>query len=390
MPLRPAILLAALLAAAPLAAQPAAKAIVPAIPSAEDVPIALLVDLSSGQTLFAREEERRFMPASVTKVMTTYVAFDRMAKGKLFREQMTAMRPETFKKWGRLGSTMYLAENAPVSVEALVHGVTTVSANDGAVVLGEAGLGSIEAWVAEMNRTARAIGMRDSHFGTPNGWMDEGQTWVTARDLVTLASAMIQRYPAYYKHFVGARGFAYNGIAQRNHDPITGVVAGADGIKTGFTNQAGYGFLGSAQRGGRRLVMVVATSPTGRQRNDAARALMEWGFQNFDSRFLFPVGSKLADVRVQNGGLRHVDAVAPRPIRIAMPLGRQPKVTLQVHYDGPVQAPIQQGERIAELAVFFDGKQVSTLPLVAKRSVASATQLQRMFNGLAGWMPWNW
>lgn len=376
----------AALFAAPTAAAP--RVIVPAIPSAEDAPIALLVDVSSGQTLYAREPDRRFMPASVTKVMTTYLAFERMAQGKLFPEQVTAMRPESFKQWGRLGSTMYLAENAPVTIDALLHGVTTVSANDGAVVLGEAALGSLPAWVAEMNRTARTLGMRDSHFGTPNGWMDHGHTWVTAHDLVTLATAMIQRYPNYYKHFVGARAFSYNGIAQRNHDPITGVVPGADGIKTGFTNQAGYGFLGSAQRDGRRLVMVVATSPTGRQRNKASQAFIEWGFRAFDSRELFPTGAKLISVKVQNGGFRRVDAVAPRPIRIALPHGRPSRVSLKVRYEGPLHAPIAKGEAIAELAIILNGKQVSTLPLVAARSVSSATQLQRMFNGIAGWIPW--
>lgn len=386
MPFR-ALTVVALVASAPLAA---AAPVVPAVPSAEDAPIALLVDLSSGQTLFAREADRRFMPASVTKVMTTYVAFERMAQGKLFQAQVTAMRPETFRQWGRLGSTMYLSENAPVTVDALLHGVTTVSANDGAVVLGEAALGSAPAWVAEMNRTARRLGMRDSHFGTPNGWMDEGHTWTTARDLVTLATALVQRYPDHYRHFVGAQAFSFNGIAQRNHDPITGVVPGADGIKSGFTNQAGYGFLGSAERDGRRLVMVVATSPTGRQRNNAARAFMEWGFRAFDSRILFPSGSTLAEVKVQNGGLRHIDAIAPRPIRLALPGGVRPRVTLKVRYEGPLRAPIRKGDQIAELAIFFDGEQVSTLPLVAKRSVASATPLQRIFNGMAGWMPWNW
>lgn len=382
------LLAAALLPGQPAGAAAAPQRAAPAVPSAEDAPIALLVDLSSGQTLFEREADRRFMPASITKAMTTYVAFERMAQGKLFPQQVTAMRPETFKRWHGVGSTMYLAENAPVTIAALLHGVTTVSANDGAVVLAEAALGSLDAWVAEMNRTARALGMRDSHFGTANGWMDEGRTFTTARDLVTLASAMLQRYPMLYRQYVGAQTMSYNGIAQRNHDPITGVVPGADGIKSGFTNQAGYGFLGSAQRGGRRLVMVVAGSPTGRQRNEAARAFMEWGFQAFESKILFPMGMRLATVKVQNGGLRHVDAVAPRPIRLALPRGARPEVTLKVRYEGPVRAPITQGQRIAELAIFFDGRQVSALPLVAKHSVASASQLQRVFNGIAGWMPW--
>ena len=382
-----AVLLSLAAAAGPASA--AVPAIAPAVPSDEDAPIALLVDISSGQTLFARDEDRRFMPASITKAMTTYLAFELMGRGKLFPQQVTAMRPETFRLWHGVGSTMYLAENAPVTIDALVHGVTTVSANDGAVVLGEAASGSMAAWTAEMNRAAKALGMRDSHFSTANGWMDEGRTFVTARDLVTLATAMIQRYPDYYKHYVGAHSLSYNGIAQRNHDPITGVVPGADGIKTGFTNQAGYGFLGSAQRGGRRLVLVIATSPTGRQRNDAARALMEWGFQAFDSKIMFPVGTRLASARVQNGGLRRVDLVAPRPIRLAMPRGQKPKVTLKVRYDGPIRAPIVKNQEVARLMIFFDGRQVSSLPLVARRSIASASQLQRVFNGIAGWMPWS-
>lgn len=367
----------------------AAAPIVPGVPSADDAPIALLIDVSSGQTLYAREADRRFMPASLTKVMTTFLAFEKIGQGRLFPQQITAMRPETFRQWHAVGSTMYLAENRPVSIEELLHGVTTVSANDGAVVLAEAALGSLPAWTAAMNQSAQALGMHDSHFGTPNGWMDEGRTFTTARDLATLGAAMITRHPELYRHFVGARSLSYNGIAQRNHDPITGVIPGADGIKTGFTNQAGYGFLGSAQRGGRRLVMVVAASPTGRQRNAGAKAFIEWGFQAFDSRILFPVGAELASAKVQNGGLRRVGAVAPRPIRLAMPKGETPRVTLKVRYDGPLQAPIRQGETIAQLAIFLDGRQVSTLPLVADRSVASASQLQRVFNGIAAWMPWN-
>ncbi len=372
-------------AAAAVAAGPPVR---PAVPSATDAPIALLVDVSSGQTLFAREADRRFLPASITKVMTTYVAFERMAQGKLFPQQVTAMRPETFRQWGRVGSTMYLSENQPVTIDALLHGVTTVSANDGAAVLGEAAAGSLPAWITQMNRAARALGMRDSHFGSPNGWMDGGKTWTTARDLVRLADAMIRRHPGQYRHFVGAQSLSYNGIAQRNHDPISGVVAGADGIKTGFTNQAGYGFLGSAQRGRRRLVMVVAGSPTGRQRNNAARALIEWGFQAFESKVLFPVGATLARARVQRGGLRHVDLVAPRPIRLALPRGHRPKVALKVRYEGPLRAPIVENQEVAQLLISFDGRPVGSVPLVARTSVASATPIQRVFNGLAGWLPW--
>lgn len=360
----------------------------PAVPSAEEAPIALLVDVSSGQTLFARDPDRRFMPASITKAMTTFVAFERLQQGRLSRNQITAMRPATFAKWGGVGSTMYLGANMAVSIEDLLHGVTTVSANDGAVVLAEAALGSVEAWVAEMNRTARALGMRDSHFGTPNGWMDDGATFTTARDLVTLGTAMVTRYPGYYRHFVGAQTFGFNGIIQRNHDPVSGVVPGADGIKTGFTNQAGYGFLGSAERDGRRLMMVVATAPTGKARNTAARALLEWGFSAFDSRLVFPPDTVIGEVRVQNGGTRRLGLVAQHSVRVAMPRGQRPKVTMRISYLGPVRAPIRKGEPIAQLEISLDGRQVSSLPLVAASSVARATTLQRLSNGIAGWLPW--
>ena len=369
-----------------LSASAAIPSAVPAPPNEEDAPIALLVDLSSGQTLFAREENRRFMPASITKVMTTFLAFEWLSQGKLFREQVTAMRPETFREWQAVGSTMYLAENAPVTIDQLIHGITTVSANDGAVVLAEAAAGSVPAWLAAMNRKAQEIGMADSHYGTPNGWMDGGHTFVTARDLATLASAMITRHPEYYRHFVGVRRLTYNGIQQVNHDPISGKVPGADGIKTGFTNQAGYGFLGSAERNGRRLVMVVAASPTGRQRNQAATAFIEWGFQAFESHPLFKKGETIGNAEVQNGGLSNVGLVTRSPIRVALRKGGGGRPKLKIQYEGPLQAPIAKGEHVADLVISIDGRQVSSLPLVTDRAVAVATPIQRVFNGIRSWL----
>ena len=369
------------------AANAARTTITPAIPSAQDAPIALLIDLSSGQTLFARDIDRRFMPASMTKVMTVFTAFEWMHRGKLFPQQVITVAPEVFDKWHGVGSTMFLPKDARVTVDQLLHGITTVSANDGAAALAHGAAGSIAKWVAAMNREARSIGMTNSHYGTPNGWMDQGGTFVTARDLATLATAMIERYPELYRRYFGARTLTYNGITQRNHDPITGVVPGADGIKTGFTNQAGYGFLGSAQRNGQRLVMVVATSPTGRQRNKAAREFMEWGFDAFDSRLLFGANTQIAKAKVQNGGLSRVKLVSPRPIRVDVPKGTHPEVGLKVRYFGPLRAPIAQGEHVADLIVSIDGKEVSTRPLVSDRAIGTATIVQRIFNGFARWLP---
>ncbi len=359
----------------------------PAIPSAEDAPIAYMVDLASGQVLYARDADRRFMPASITKVMTTFLAFEWMEEGRLFPQQVFSVRPDTFQKWNRVGSTMFLPHDARVSVDDLVHGVTTVSANDGAVVLAEGAAGSVEDWLTAMNAKALDIGMHDSHFATPNGWMDQGQTFTTANDLVTLGRAMISRHPSKYHHFVGATQFEYNGIRQQNHDPIAGVVPGADGIKTGFTNQSGFGFLGSAERNGRRLVMVVAGSPTGRARNASAKRFIEWGFSGFETHHLFRRGARIATARVQGGGVGRVGLRAHGPVQFSIPRGIDPTMTLTVRYAGPLRAPIKVGEEVAELVVAVDGMPEHRVPLVAETEVFEATLLQRVFNGIGGWLP---
>ena len=376
--------LAALGLAAPLAAKTTPVA---AIPSVEDAPIAYMMDASTGQVLFQREVDRRFMPASITKVMTTFLAFEWMEEGRLFPQQVFSVRPETFKAWHRKGSNMFLPADARPTVDDLLHGITTVSANDGAIVLAEGAAGTVEDWVAAMNAKAREIGMSNSHYGNPNGWMDEGRTYVTARDLGTLARAMITRHPSKYRHFVGAKTYSYNGIEQRNHDPISGVVPGADGIKTGFTNQAGYGFLGSAERNGRRLIMVVAGSPTGRGRNKAAREFIEWGFDAFDSRTLFPAGAEIAEARVQEGASGTVGlAMAGGPLRIWVPKGTAPSVALDLRYEGPLQAPIRKGEEVAELVITITGMPDVRVPLVAQEAVDKATPVQRVVNALRGWL----
>ena len=348
-----------------------------------EVPIALMVDLSSGQTLYSREPDRRFMPASITKVMTAFTAFELIDAGKLKPEQLILVDDQTWTDWHGVGSTMFLELHQRVSVDALLHGVTTVSANDGAAVLGNGIAGSLPKWTAMMNAKAREIGMRDSHFGTPNGWMDEGRTFVTARDLATLASAMITRHPELYARYFGHRRLKFNGFEQRNHDPVTGVVLGADGIKTGFTNQAGYGFLGSAARDGRRLVMVLAGAPSSRVQHQASREFLEWGFQAFSGAPLFERGSTVGEARVQGGAERWVPLAAPISLGYDLPAGQTGKVKLAIHYEGPLRAPIKKGEQVAELEIAAEGMRPARVPLMAAEAVPVANGLQRLVNGVA-------
>jgi D-alanyl-D-alanine carboxypeptidase (penicillin-binding protein 5/6) len=353
-------------------------------PPPAEVPIALMVDLSSGQTLYSREPDRRFMPASITKVMTAFTAFELIDAGKVKPEQLLLVDDRTWTDWHGVGSTMFLALHQRVTVDALLHGVTTVSANDGAAVLGEGLAGSLPNWTAMMNAKAREIGMRDSHFGTPNGWMDEGRTFVTARDLATLASAMITRHSDLYARYFGRRSLRFNGFEQRNHDPVTGVVLGADGIKTGFTNQAGYGFVGSAARDGRRLVMVIGGAPSSRIQHQASREFLEWGFQAFTGSPLFPKGAIVGDAKVQGGAQRYVALKAPIEVGYDLPKGQTGNVRLAIRYEGPLRAPIAKGEQVAVLEIAADGMRPSHVPLMAAEAVPVANGAQRLVNGVAG------
>lgn len=349
-----------------------------------EIPVALLVDLSSGQTLYSREPDRRFVPASVTKVMTLYTAFDLIKRGKLSLDQEATFDQDLADKWQGVGSSLLLKEGDRVTVAELLMGIATVSANDGAVTLAKAGAGSVENWVALMNENAAKLGMHDSHFGRPNGYMDEGRTYVTAHDLVLLADAMTRRFPDLYKRFIGHHGLTYNGITQNNHDPDIGVVPGADGIKTGYTEQAGYTYLGSAVRDGRRLVEVIGGSPSWQIRNQTARRLIEWGFDNFTSRELLPADTRVGTARVQNGAASSVPLLTETDVFANLPKGENGNARLSLRYRGPIEAPVRQGDEVATLRISIPGQQPHDVALVAGEAVARANAWQRLRNGLEG------
>ncbi|HSF11466.1 MAG TPA: D-alanyl-D-alanine carboxypeptidase, partial [Erythrobacter sp.] len=266
----------------------------------------------------------------------------------------------------------------------LLLGIANVSANDGAAVLAAGQAGSLAAWTAEMNRTALALGMRGSHFGTPNGWPDEGRTFTTARDLVTLARAMIARHPDKFGYYVGRLGFDYKGIAQINHDPMIGRVAGADGIKTGFTNEAGFSYLGTAKRQGQRLALVLAGVESGRLRGRLARSYIEWGFSAFERRRLFDPGAVIGEAQVQNGDTRGVALKAAGPVAINLPRGSKGTLTATIHYDGPLRAPIAEGQEVAVLEVTAAGVPPARVPLYAAEAVGTAGPIDRIVNAIAG------
>ena len=360
-----------------------AKAATAPPPEVASVPVSLLVDLSSGQTLYAREPNRRFLPASVTKVMTAYVAFEAMAQRRLAADRKFTVPDATARMWQGRGSSLYLKSGAVIDADMLVRAITTVSANDAAVVLAQGYAGDVARWCALMNAEAGRLGMVDSHFATPNGWPDGGATYVSAQDLVRLADALITRHPALYRRYFGQSRLTWDGVTQENHDPVSGVVQGADGIKTGHTNEAGYNFLGSAERNGRRLVMVVAGVRSGAEMRSAARALLDWGFAQWRVRPLFAAGTPLASAQVQGGDARSVPLIANRAVQATLPLRSAAPIALTVRYRGPLVAPIAKGAQVAELEVAVAGQPPARVPLFAGAAVAPAGPIDRVINGLA-------
>ena len=354
-------------------------------------PVAYLVDLSSGAVLLAKDADRRMPPASMAKMMTTEVAFELIDKGELPLTKMCTVRPETWQKWHgpQAGSTMFLSPGEQVSVENLLHGIVTLSGNDASVVLAECIAGTEEAFANQMNALGKQLGLANSHFGNSNGWPDEGVTYVTARDLATLATATIQRHPKLYKQFYGQPSFTWGktlgsgaDITQGNRNPILGKIPGADGLKTGHTEEAGYGFTGSAEQNGRRLVMVVAGLDSFNQRISESTRLMNWGFNAWQAKPLFKSGAQVGTAQVQLGGESEVGLVAPRDLAVTIPAGLLSKTAMKIRYVGPIKAPIAKGQHIADLIVTSSDTGEQVMPLVAAEAVEEASFFGRLWTGL--------
>ncbi|MBV9526915.1 D-alanyl-D-alanine carboxypeptidase family protein [Sphingomonas sp.] len=352
--------------------------------------VAYLIDLNSGAVLYAKNPDVHMPPASMAKMMTTEVAFELIDKGQLPLNKMCTVRPETWQKWHgpQAGSTMFLSPGEQVSVENLLKGIVTLSGNDAAVVLSECIAGTEQAFTDQMNALAKRLGVNSSHFGTANGWPDNGVTYVTARDLATVARATIEHHPKLYKEFYGLPNFTWgktmggNAITQENRNPILGHVAGADGLKTGHTDEAGYGFTGSAEQNGRRLIEVLAGMSSWNQRVQESTRLIQWGFGAWTDKPLFKSGAKVGSARVQLGSESEVPLVAPHDLAVTIPAGlSNGLVKMQIRYEGPVAAPIAKGQHVADLLVYTGDTQPQVTPLVAGEDVGKAGFFGRIWLG---------
>jgi D-alanyl-D-alanine carboxypeptidase (penicillin-binding protein 5/6) len=351
-------------------------------------PIAFLKDLQTGRILLAKDADKRIPPASMGKMMSVYVAFKLIKSGEANLEQPILVREETWKKWNNQGSTMFLDVNSQVSVENLLHGIVTLSGNDACVVLAE-GLGGTEAnYVALMNREAKRLGLKSSNFANTNGWPDPNE-YVTARDLAMIAEATIRDFPDLYARFYQKEGFTWGktmgagqAISQGNRNPLLGKVAGADGLKTGHTEEAGYGFTGSAVQNGRRLVMVVAGLPSFGDRVSASVDFMNWGFAAWQNIPLGKKGQVMGKIAISGAADPQIDAVAGKDLFVTLPRGFGMERKTSVEALPGLAAPLKAGQQVGNLVVTMPGQQPLKAPLVTPVAIEEAGMFRRAWNWL--------
>lgn len=355
----------------------------PAAPVAYEstAPVAYLIDFSSGAILYSRDADRRIPTASMAKMMTAWVAFEAIKAGKLKSKQSFPVRDETWTKWNNTGSSMFLKVKEDVSVENLLHGILTVSGNDASVVLAEGMAGTEAEFAKRMTAEAKRLGMKNSRFGTANGWPDEGVTYSTAHDLALLANRIVTDHPVLFRQYFGQRNFTWNGVTQANRNPLLGAISGADGMKTGHSDEAGYCLVGTVLQGKRRLLLVIAGLPSQTARISEARNMMQWGFNAWQSKPLFARGKAVAEIPVQLGDKSRIRLIAPRDLAATLPKGSVKPVSLTIRYKGPVRAPFAEGAELAQLVAKLPDGSKQVMPLVAAEGVGTASFFGRAWNG---------
>lgn len=338
---------------------------------------AILLDATTGTVLMEKNADQSMPPASMSKIMTVYVVFDRLKEGRLTLDHTL---PVSEKAWKMGGSKMFVEVGSEVRVEDLLHGVIVQSGNDACIVLAEGLAGSEAAFAELMTEKAHEIGLNNSHFANATGWPNPEQR-MTARDLATLALRTIQNFPDYY-YFYGLKEFTWSEIRQGNRNPLLYKSIGADGLKTGHTEEAGYGLTASAVQDGRRLVLVVSGLDSVRARAEESERLMRWGFREFKNYELFKAGQTVDQAAVWLGDIPNVPLVAKNDIVLTLARDARKGMKVSVTYTSPVPAPIEEGQEIAKLVVTpSEGEQVS-YPLYAGTAVGQKGPFGRIVAAL--------
>ncbi|WP_394155187.1 D-alanyl-D-alanine carboxypeptidase family protein [Loktanella salsilacus] len=339
---------------------------------------AYVLDESTGTVLLAKDADRPLPPASMSKLMTVYMAFEAIADGRL---RIDEELPVSAHAASYDGSSMFLDTTDRVKVEDLLRGVIVLSGNDASAVLAEALSpdGTEAGFARMMTDRARQMGMMNSTFANSNGWPAQGHE-MSMRDLGTLADHLITDFPTFYPIF-SEQEFLFDGRVpsnSQNRNPILGLGIGADGLKTGHTSEAGYGLVGSAKQDGRRIIFVLSGMDSTAERREESEKVVNWAFRQFAQKDVATKGTVITDASVWMGEANQVGLTVADDLSLLIPVMQQDNLTADVVYDSPVRAPIAAGEQLGELVINLEGMPEKRIPLVADRDVALGGFMPRM------------
>jgi serine-type D-Ala-D-Ala carboxypeptidase (penicillin-binding protein 5/6) len=347
-----------------------------------DAPTAILIEASSGSVLFEKNADELRAPSSMMKLMTAEVVFHAIKQGEVKLTDEYRVSENAWRKGGAPagGSTMFAAIHSKISVDDLLHGAIIQSGNDACMVLAEGIAGNERTFATDMmTKRARELGMTKSTFGNSNGLPDPANK-MSVRELAKLARYVIQTYPEFYKLF-GEREFTWNKIRQQNRNPLLTSLEGADGLKTGYTKEGGYGMVGSAVQNGMRLIVVVNGLEDPDDRATEAKKMLEWGFRNFEARPLFAAQQPVGYAKVFGGESRSVKLASPEPIKVMVQKNGTDKLIARVVYSGPLRAPVESGQQVGVVRVWRGTNIAMEAPVYAAESVARGSTIRRAIDG---------
>ena len=338
-------------------------------------PQAILIDAKSGIVFFEKNADELIQPASMSKLMTMTLVFEALKAGDLKVDQEFLISEYAWRHGGSAagGSTMYANVNTRIKLIDLMYGSMIQSANDACIAIAEGMAGSEEEFALRMTKRGRELGLQNAVFKNATG-LPNPEHVMSVRDLTILARHIILDFPEYYKIY-GEKEFTWNNITQKNRNPLLLDYPGADGMKTGYIKDAGYGMVGSAVRDGRRLVLVIASLKSINERKQEAQKLLDWGFRQFKTIDVYAAGETVSKARVWGGDKRWVDLVVRQDLRLALSPKEQEQVEVKLSYAGPLIAPVKAGEKIGTVRFLMDGKTIAEVPVETANAVEAVDSI---------------
>ncbi|MER8393364.1 D-alanyl-D-alanine carboxypeptidase [Mesorhizobium sp. M0045] len=351
---------------------------------------AFMIDAETGTVLFSKDADRLIPPASLAKLMTMEVVFNAIKSGRMTLDDTFVVSENAWRKGGAPSgtSTMFAKLKSTIRLEDLIQGVTVQAANDGCIVIAEGIAGSEANFAAQMTERARQIGLQKSTFVNSTGLPADGQQ-TSVRELALLALHIWRNYPDLYRYY-GQKDFTWNKISQRNRNPLLAMDIGADGLAVGASEQSGFGIVGSASHNGTRVIAAMSGLANDRERAEEARKLLDWGVRSFEKTEVFAKDEVVGEAQVFGGAKSGVALKAKGPVQIFLPITNRDKLTAKIVYDGPVAAPVEEGQPVGTLRVWIGDTLSQETPLFAAESIGVGSLPQRALDAAkelaVGWL----